>query len=250
MKKELTYKDLAKKYCGKGNERILIISDLHAPYNHPDALPFLKALHKKHKFTRIISIGDEIDAHSVSFHSHDPNLGSPSDELTAARKVLQALHRMFPIMDIIKSNHGDLYERKMLDAGLPEDLLKSRNEIYQIDNGWKFHEDLVITLPNGSEVLLHHGLASNVLNASMRKGMSLIQGHFHVKFEIVFWRTERQLNFGMTVGCLIDRHSRAMRYAKNNATNAIIGCGGIIDSQPRLFPMKLNIKGGWNGEIP
>lgn len=232
------------------NQRILVISDLHAPYNHPHAIPFLKALQKKYQFTRIIDIGDEIDNHSVSFHDSDPNLGSPADELTAARKVLHELHRMFPMMDIIKSNHGDLYERKMLHHGLPAELLKSRNEIYLVGNGWKFHEELIIELPNGEEVLFHHGIAANVLNASKSKGISLVQGHFHTKFELYFWRTTKNLNFAMTVGCLIDRNSRAMWYAKNNATNAMIGCGGIIDSQPRLFPMRLDKQGNWSGEVP
>lgn len=43
----------------KLNERILFISDLHAPYNHPDALDFLSDLNTKYKPTRVISLGDE-----------------------------------------------------------------------------------------------------------------------------------------------------------------------------------------------
>ena len=41
------------------NKRILIISDTHCPYHHPDLIPFLKSLKKKYKPDRIIHIGDE-----------------------------------------------------------------------------------------------------------------------------------------------------------------------------------------------
>ena len=232
------------------NSRILIISDLHAPYNHKDALPFLFALQKKYKFTRIISIGDEIDNHSVSFHDSDPNLASPKHELEAAKKVLAKLHKEFPVMDIISSNHGDLYERKLRHHGLPENILRSRNEIYGVGSGWKFHRELVLDMPNGDEVLFHHGIESTAVNAAIHRGMSLVQGHYHTKFEIAYYRNSKTLGWGMTVGCLIDRESLAMLYAREAKKMQLIGCGCIIDSQPRLLPMKLNSKGRWTHDVP
>ena len=41
------------------NERILVISDMHVPFHHPDAFDFLRALKKKYKPDRIVCIGDE-----------------------------------------------------------------------------------------------------------------------------------------------------------------------------------------------
>ena len=43
---------------------VLVISDLHIPYHHPDAFKFLAALKKKYKPDLVVNIGDEIDQHS------------------------------------------------------------------------------------------------------------------------------------------------------------------------------------------
>jgi len=36
------------------NKRILVISDTHCPYHHPDLIPFLKAIKKKYKPDRVM----------------------------------------------------------------------------------------------------------------------------------------------------------------------------------------------------
>ena len=42
---------------------ILVISDMHHPYAHPDLVPFLKAIKAKFKPTDVVCIGDEADFH-------------------------------------------------------------------------------------------------------------------------------------------------------------------------------------------
>jgi len=49
----------------------------------------------------------------------------------------------------------------------------------------------------------------------------------------------------MTVGCLVDSHSLALAYNKNNLRRPVIGCAIIIDGIPQLIPMQLNKKGRW-----
>ncbi len=231
------------------NKSILVISDLHIPYHHPDAFAFLKALKKKYKFDRVINIGDEVDNHAISYHEHDPDLAGPSDELAQSRSYLKQLEKMFPEMDIISSNHGSLYSRKLKTAGLPKAILKSMNDIYQVGRGWVFHRELKLTLPNKEEVLFVHGMSANGLQASQGRGINLVQGHFHTKFNIQYWRSSSQLCWGMTVGCLVERETLAFEYAREGKMMQIIGCGGIIDNYPRLFPMKLNSEGRWTGEV-
>ena len=77
------------------NERVLFISDMHIPYNHPDTIPFLKHLKRKYDInpesndgSRVICLGDELDYHAISFHDSNPNLLSPSDELELAKKKI------------------------------------------------------------------------------------------------------------------------------------------------------------------
>ncbi len=66
------------------NKVILVVSDLHAPYTHPDAVPFLRVIKNRFKPTRVIFSGDEIDAHALSYHDHDPDLDSAGKELKQA----------------------------------------------------------------------------------------------------------------------------------------------------------------------
>ena len=40
---------------------VLVISDLHIPYHHPQAFDFLKALKAKYKPDHVVNIGDELD---------------------------------------------------------------------------------------------------------------------------------------------------------------------------------------------
>ena len=48
------------------NSRILLISDMHIPYHHPDLLAFLQHLKDKYKPTRVICLGDEVDKRAIS----------------------------------------------------------------------------------------------------------------------------------------------------------------------------------------
>jgi predicted phosphodiesterase len=52
------------------NQVILVISDLHIPYEHRDALAFLRAVKAKYKPTQVICIGDEVDMAVDLFKAH------------------------------------------------------------------------------------------------------------------------------------------------------------------------------------
>lgn len=227
------------------NRRILIISDTHFPYHHHDAIPFLNAMHRKYDFTRIIHVGDEIDLHSASFHDKDPNLYGASHELEKAIGELRKLYALFPKVEIMESNHGALYKRKIKHHGLPESILRSSREILEAPKGWVWKEDVLIKLPNGQLVYVCHGKSSNALAMSKQLGMCTVNGHFHTQFGIQKWSTPFTTNWAMVVGCLIDKNSRAYGYQKNEVMKPVIGCGMIIDSQPRLELMQVGSDGRW-----
>jgi len=96
----------------ENNSRIIILSDMHIPYNHPDMLNFLKAVKTKYKPTRALCVGDEVDYHAMSFHDSDPDLPSAGDELVNSIKILKDVYKIFPQMDLVDSNHGSMVYRK------------------------------------------------------------------------------------------------------------------------------------------
>ena len=232
------------------NNSVLVISDLHIPYHHQDAFDFLKALKKKYKPDMIVNIGDELDHHAISMHEHNPDLMSAGDELKNSRVYVRELEKIFPRMTLVHSNHSSLVYRRALKYGLPKDYLKSYNEFLGVGNGWQWVDDLTITLSDGSRCFFTHGISADVLKVSAQYGMNSVQGHFHTKFSIGYFSNPEALIWGMQVGCLINQKSMAFDYAKNFKSRFIVGCGMIIDGQPKLMPMVLDKDGRWNRTIP
>lgn len=233
---------------GEDNSRILLISDLHIPYHHKDALGFLQHLKEKYRPTRVICLGDEVDLHALSYHDSDPDLPSAGDELRRSIPVIAQLHKMFPVMDIIESNHGSLVWRKAKTHGIPKHYIKAYNEVLGVDSGWKWSYDLTIELPNGTHCYIHHGKSNDVIKASQLSGMSACQGHYHEKFKIDYWGNSNGLYFGLQAGCLIDDDAYAFSYNNCNLKRPIIGTGLIINSQPILEPMVMDKRGRWIGK--
>jgi predicted phosphodiesterase len=230
------------------NSRILVISDTHCPFQHPDALKFLRAIKEEYAPDRVIHIGDEIDSHAMSYHDHDPNLFSAGEELKRAREVIWDIEDVYPKVDVIESNHGSLWYRKAKTHGIPREAIKSYEEILKTKK-WRWHFELEIRLPNGQPCYFHHGRSANVLLMSKERGMSAVQGHYHEKYCIHYWGTPERLNWAMNVGCLVDDYSLAMEYNNSNLKRPVIGTGMIIDSQPKLIPLVMKTNGRWNGRL-
>ena len=72
-------------------KRIFVISDLHAPYCHPDALEFIKKVNKEYKPDCVVNIGDELDFSSSSYHEPSTQLDSPSKVLAVPLPVITLL---------------------------------------------------------------------------------------------------------------------------------------------------------------
>lgn len=234
-----------KENTGHENQRILLISDMHIPYNHRDLLPFLTYLNAKYKPTRVICLGDECDLHALSYHDSSPDLSSAGDELTKALPIIAEIHKLFPIMDILESNHGSLVWRKAKTHGIPKRYIKSYNEVLCVGDGWKWHDDLLITLPNGNKCYLHHGKVVRGLTLSEKMGCCSVQGHHHEQFNIGYYGTPFALNWALQCGCLIDYKSYAFSYANVNIKRQVIGTGLILDSQPVLVPLLMDENGAW-----
>lgn len=195
-----------------------------------------------------ITVTGNCDMHSISFHTKDPDLAAPKDELKRARDHLSPLYKLFPKVELIESNHGSLIYRKAMDAGIPSEAIKGYREILKAPKGWAWHFSLTLKTALG-KIFFHHGKSSRVGALSQNMAMSAVQGHYHSKFYIYYWASPMGLYWDMNVGCLADDSSRAMGYGKNNLPRSIVGAGIIKNGVPQLIPMVLNKNGKWVGDL-
>ncbi len=248
VKKDTVVSDQPEVEVKEDNSRILLISDMHIPYHHKDTLKFLQHLKDKYNPTRVICMGDEIDHLALSYHEKETEAPSAWDELKLALPIIKQVEGMFPVMDILDSNHGSLAYRKAKTAGIPKHYLKSYADVLQVGKGWKWHFDMVIDLPTGQKCYLHHGKSNNITKTSQAMSMCSVAGHYHNTFKIEYWANPLGLYWGLQTGCLIDDKSFAFNYNNVNLHRPLIGTGLIIDGLPILEPMVLDSEGNWIGK--
>jgi len=229
-------------------DNCLIISDTHFPYEHPDTFDFLEAIAWAYDIKIVKHTGDMADNHTGSFHEIEYRTLSAKDEHDKTKEKIQILYQMFPKMNVIIGNHGSMSYRKGKAAGIPEDHLKSYNEMYDVK--WNWTDRDYFKIDKYDDCLLVHSMGANTLSNSRNHSHCSIQGHHHSRFGIEYFSDTNQLRWSMTAGCLIDMHHPAFNYAAKATLNRpVIGCVGIIDNEPRLFRMRLKANGRWDGKV-
>lgn len=233
---------------------VIFISDLHIPFHHPDSIKFLAAIKKKHwakaKNPIVINLGDELTWSSISYHEKNPSLPNSEQELSMSLSPIKELHRLFPKMKIMESNHGSLVYRKQKSAGLPKAVFKSYNDILEIPKSdWQWVKDITIRVTGGNPVYVCHGRSADITKLAQINGFCSVAGHYHEKMKIEYFNNTVGTFWGMQCGCLIDDSSEEFDYNKLNLKRPIIGTGVIVDGEPRLYRMEMNNLGRWTGEL-
>lgn len=177
------------------------------------------------------------DQHALSFHDSDADLYSAGDELRKTQEVMKQLEKMFPKMDLLDSNHGSLIYRRAKHHGIPKHYIKGYNEILGVGDGWKWHNDMILYMPNGEPVYFCHGKAQRGVQLSQNMGMSVVQGHHHSEFNIHYWSNPIKTFFSLQCGSLVDDTSLAMEYNKLTLKRPIVGTAVIVDGKPILEMM-------------
>ena len=231
-------------------ERVLVISDLQAPFHHKDSLKFLAAVKKKYKPTKVVNIGDITDSYCLSAWTKDPDALSATDEINQMLEFNKAYCKLFPKGDILTSNHDLRLQRAAVRAGIPRHYLKDYNEWMGLSKGWKFHDEVII-----DEVAYMHGDEQGAggqlacINRVKLRGRSCVAGHLHTQANIMYHATKEDLFFGMQVGCLIDHKAVGFAYAKNALKKIILSVGIVDKGIPMLIPMLLDSSGNWVGKL-
>jgi predicted phosphodiesterase len=200
--------------------RILVIGDIHAPFELDGYLEFCQETYSKYLCNQVIYIGDIIDNHYTSYHETSSDAMGGLDELEYAIRAVKRWSDAFPVADVLIGNHDRLVMRKAQTSDIPSAWIKSYNEV--LGTNWNWTERIVY-----DNVQFIHGEGGTASTKSKNDMMSTVQGHIHTQC-YTMWSVGRNFKvFGMQVGCGVDGSSYATAYAKNFKKQAI-GCGVVL----------------------
>lgn len=219
--------------------RVFGIGDPHFPFHHKDIFHFIEYIMDEYDPDEVVCLGDLGDVHRVSNHDPHPDSMGGKDELDFTRKFISQLATLIPEAKICMSNHTDRYHRKAAKHGIPTDVIKSLNDIFQTPKGWEWGDEFVI-----DDVLYTHDPLFSGKNAALmgakHRMRSCVFGHLHSNFGVEYFANGEHLIFGASAGCLIDHHSYAMAYGKQFKNKPILGSLIIEDGEHVIpIPMKL-----------
>ena len=201
--------------------RVLIIGDLHCPFDLDGYLEFCLDMYARHNCNRVVFIGDIIDNHYASYHETDPDGYGGGEELERAINKVKRWRDAFPVADVIIGNHDRIIMRKAFSSAIPKAWVKSYNEV--LGTSWNWTERLEI-----DGVQYCHGEGGTARTKAKNDLMSTVQGHIHTQAYCEWFVGRKARIFGMQVGCGIDHEAYASAYAKHYKKQAI-GCGIVID---------------------
>lgn len=233
------------------NEVVLVIPDLQIPFEHKDSIDFLQAAVDYYEPSRIVQIGDLIDAHALGAYDHDPDGYSAGKEFKKARRRLERFYDAFPEVEMVLGNHDDRLYRAAFSAGIPRGCVRDLPEVLGFPEGWSLQEDVVIDgvvyehgdkFGNGSG----EGAFKRAIDSNMA---STVFGHFHSGAGVRWFANKRYLHFAFNVGCLMDTHTYAAAYGKKFINKPILGCGVVEYGIPQFVPMVLKANHRWRGYL-
>jgi predicted phosphodiesterase len=210
-------------YLPKSIKRVLMLSDIHLPYQDDDALFSALEYGISNQADCIWLNGDILDFYQLSRFEIDPRKRSFKYELDVCREFLRGLRKMFPKALILykMGNHENRY-MKYLMSQAPK-LLDC--EEFELGVLLGFHELSIIEIKDKQlahaadlKVLHYHELPlkSGGVNPAravfLKTGASTIGGHYHRKSEHVERTLESKLIKIYSTGCLCDLHPAYMPF--------------------------------------
>ncbi len=217
--------------------RVLVIPDLHCPFQHPGAIKFLSQIAREFKPTKVVCTGDEIDSYGVSRFGRDPDAMGQGEELRRAVAALKPLYRLFPVVQVCESNHTWRPFKRAAEGQLPRAFLRSIGDVLEAPRGWTWAPWHKI-----GGVLYCHGEgfsgAAGALKAARDYRCNTVIGHLHAYAGVQYCAGRDSTVWGMNVGCLIDDNAVAFSYAKYFANRATLGCGIVEGGVPTFVPYR------------
>ena len=179
----------------EAKRNVLVIGDLHCPFDLDEYLDFCKEQYVKYSCNEVVFIGDVIDNHYSSYHETDADGLGGGEELDFAIKRIARWYEAFPKATVIIGNHDRLIMRKAQTSAIPKKWIKSYKEVLEVPN-WNFK-----------------------VSYELDNTQCYTENYVGKNFRI----------FGMQVGCGINFSSYSFAYAKAGKKPAI-ACAVILDN--------------------
>jgi len=194
------------------NRNVLVIPDLHLPFELEGYLAFCKDVYKKYNCNVVIFLGDIIDNHFTSFHDTDPDALGGGKELELAVLMAQNYYRAFPEALVCLGNHDRIPARKAFSGGVSNRWIRTVDEVLATP-GWQYDENFIL-----DNNLYNHGIGGEALTKLRTTLTSTVSGHFHTKSYIEYKISESgQMFFAMQLGVGCDQKKYAFAYARHHA---------------------------------
>ena len=219
------------------NNRILVFTDPHFPYQHEKTFEFLEEQRDRFQPDRIVCVGDLVDFYGLSNYAKDPDHpDSFVSELVKIKANVKRLSNIFPKMRIVMGNHDMRFRRAASGAGIATSMLRPFSEILGAPKGWRFYDDScqIRVDATGRKILFAHHRGANVKLVAQRLGQSIITGHQHSKGYIDYFKSGKKSLYGAVCPNLISDEGCPFSYAKLMDINPIQGLMLIENGQPRI----------------
>jgi len=216
----------------KANKKVLLLSDLHFPFQDNEAITLALNYGKEQKVDTIFINGDMLDFFSLSFHEKDPRKIDLALELEMGRQFFQSLRDNFPRASIyyIPGNHEKRLERYLV-VKAPELLDVAE---WRLDVLLKVRDYDVIYLSHGTKcyfgkLLVEHGdkiRGAGGVNPArtlfQRLKRHAICGHFHRTTEATEKIYDGDVVVSYSTGCLCELEPHYMEVNNHNHGFAIV----------------------------
>lgn len=212
---------------------VAVIGDTHFPFVHPMYRQFVADTAQKHKADWIHHIGDVVDAHSISFHEHDPDGHNSGLELELASQEIERWQKSFPQMSVSIGNHCERHVRAARKAGLSSRYLKSYQDLFGTKLwDWQFEHQF-------EGVLYTHGTGNSgkdaAINLAIQRRCSTVIGHTHTYPGVKYHANQDSIIFGLQAGVGLDDRSYAFAYGRNFCVKPVLGMGIVKDGEFATF---------------
>jgi predicted phosphodiesterase len=211
----------------KGHKRVLVLSDIHAPYHNIEAITLALQHAKKSKPDALLLNGDSIDCHRLSRFIKDPKKRNFKLELDTFKALFDIFEKELKCKIYFKiGNHEERYEHFLYEkagelVGIEEfeftNIIKARARGIEIIGGKKPMKLNNLWGVHGHEYV--GGISAPVNPARglfLRSKVSSFQGHCHQTSSHVESRLSGESIATYSIGCLSELYPDYMPFNKWN----------------------------------